>query len=353
MQADAECLRCEDETLIKYNRHFCSAEGDIVLGSRDGIYFRIHSFTLKMASGWFRAMLSLPQRPGSLTPSGSQTGRALTGRPSTPLPPHDPSPPAKTFGDWLPHADKSRSSSSLSFDNTIYVDEDSTTLEGLLRMISGLPIPKLDSYEMIEPILFAAEKYDMPGPPSIIRAIIMTGPFIKDPLRLYALCCLYGWEREAKEASAKTLSLNLHNSQHRSNLQKLNTDAILNLFELHHNRRETLRKRLNEPPFVNDTGDASCSHCGATVNYQTWRELKMVIVLEMDNRPLGDTVLNVGLNDWPSARACWNAKCSHCDRVLYDKKETLRAVKECIDQLPSSVEFTPLDPLSAPFSTES
>ncbi|CCL98364.1 uncharacterized protein FIBRA_00359 [Fibroporia radiculosa] len=223
----------------------------------------------------------------------------------------------------------------------IYLDEDTPTLEGVLRMISGMPIPPLDSYDIIEPILQTAEKYDMPGPMSIVRALVTTAPFIADPLRLYAITCRYGWLEEARMASKHTLTLNLHASEHRLALQKLGTAALLSLFELHHSRREALRRRLDDPPFVNDGGDTSCSHCGCIVDYHTWRELKYVIILEMDVRPLGDTVCNHGLLEWPAARACWDARCTNCERVLYDKKETLRVIRECIDFLPTTVDSDP------------
>ncbi|KAI0769655.1 hypothetical protein BD413DRAFT_77005 [Trametes elegans] len=278
---------------------FSSLDGDVVLGSKERVLFRVHSYTLKTTSGWFRAMYSLPQR-------------------------------SATAADIPPE--------------TIYVDEDAETLEGLLRMVCGLPIPRLDSYDIIEPILHAAEKYDMPGPMSIVRALVMTPPLVTDPLRLYAIACRYGWQDEALTASRYTLTLNLHAPEHRHTLQKLGTDALLGLFQLHHTRRESLRRRLDDPPFVNDSGDTSCSNCGSLVDYHTWRELKYVIIMEMDGRPLGDTVVNPGLLEWPAARACWSAKCINCDRVLYDKTLTMRVIRECIEQLPTTI-----DPLPPPY----
>ncbi|KAH8093895.1 hypothetical protein BXZ70DRAFT_369918 [Cristinia sonorae] len=291
-----------------YHPLFNSPDGDTVLGSKNGVLFRVHSFTLKTTSGWFRTMFSLPQRSGSSTSDSTQETAVA-----------------------------STSSGTLS-ENIIYVDEDSTTLESLLRLISGLPIPKLDSYDTIEPLLYAAEKYDMPGPLSLVRALISTSPFTSDPLRLYTLCCRYGWTSEAQSASTQSLTLNIHSPTHRPTLLKLSTTALLNLVDLHYARRDTLRTRLNEPPFVNDDSEASCSHCGVLVKYHTWRELKFVICSEMDVRPMGDTVLEKGLNEWPAAKACWSAKCKSCDRVLYDKEQTLRAIRQVIDKLPSKVE---------------
>lgn len=101
----------------------------------------------------------------------------------------------------------------------------------------------------------------------------------------------------------------------------------------------SLRKRLNEPPFVSG-GVATCNNCGSTIDYGTWRELKYKIVLEMDLRPLGDTILDPNLSEWPEALACWEAKCGQpgCSRYLYDKNETFRVIRECIEKLPKTID---------------
>ncbi|KZS99754.1 uncharacterized protein LAESUDRAFT_732904 [Laetiporus sulphureus 93-53] len=288
MQADADDSDCPP---AQFHPLFSSQDGDVILGSKDRTLFRMHSFTLKTTSGWFRSMFSLPPRGDS--PSAA---------------------------------------------DAIYLDEDTATLESLLQMISGLPIPAFESYAVVEPLLLAAEKYDMPGPMSIVRALVMTPSFLAEPLRLYAMACRYGWHDEARVASQKTLTIDLHAPEHRPTLLKLRTPALLSLIELHHARREALRQRLNDPPFVNDDTDTFCSNCGEIVEYHTWRELKYVIILEMDVRPIGDTICGSGLLEWSAARTCWDARCASCSRVLYDKNETLRVIRECIDQLPTTVE---------------
>ncbi|KZP08450.1 hypothetical protein FIBSPDRAFT_1052417 [Athelia psychrophila] len=270
---------------------FSSPDGDVILGAKGGsLLFRTHSFTLKTASGWFRTMFSLPQK-------------------STPM-----------------------------TSDILYMDEDSAILEGILRMSCGLPVVLPTTYDMVDALLYAAEKYDMPGPMSIIRMSVMTPTLLDQPLRLYAVACRYGWEEEAKFASAETLTTNLYSEEYRPALQSLSTTALLDLFALHRDRREILRKRLDEPPFVGG-GNAVCVACGWSICYQTWRELKYKIILEMDVRPLGDTVLTSGLTDWQEAKRCWTAKCPNadCDRVLYDKNETLRVIKECVDGLKRTI----------------
>lgn len=61
--------------------------------------------------------------------------------------------------------------------------------------------------------------------------------------------------------------------------------------------------------------------------------------MEMDKRPAGDTILDRGLHDWPEANACWKANCAKqgCNRLLYDKGETVRVIRQCIEELPSTV----------------
>ena len=290
MQADS--VAGHDESL--FHPLFSSPEADVILGAKNGVLFRVHSYTLKTTSVWFRTMFSLPQQTPSL----------------------------KSETDVI----------------EIHVDEDEHTLESILRMICGLPILGIDSYDTIDELLFAAEKYDMPGPMSIIRMLVMTRPLLDQPLRLYGVACRFGWEHEAKFASTQTLTYNIHATEYRPLLQRLGTNAILNLFELHRTRRERLRQRLDDPPFVTG-GISACHACGMLIDYHTWRELKYKIILEMDHRPLGDTIIESGLQDWPESRACWTAKCPNtgCCRVLYDRAETLRVIKECVAELPSCI----------------
>ena len=266
MQAE---INTHDPTLL--HPLFANPDGDVILGSKGGdVLFRTHSFILKTTSRWFNAMFSLPQK----------------GAPATP--------------------------------DVLYMDEDALTLESLLRLACGLPILPPTSYDALDPLLFAAEKYEMPGPMSIIRMLVMTPPLLNQPLRLYAVACRFGWESEAQYASTETLSLDLHSEPHRACLQTLSTPALLNLFQLHRDRREGLRTRLDEPPFVGG-GTAVCVACGWQIDYHTWRELKYKIILEMDVRPLGDTVVSSGLQEWHEAKACWEAKVRTNDKIkLFD-----------------------------------
>ncbi|KAG0704732.1 hypothetical protein DFH29DRAFT_910688 [Suillus ampliporus] len=229
-----------------FHTFFSSPDADVILGANDHTLFRVHSWTLKTTSGWFRSLFSMPST---------------------------------------------------------------------------------------EP-----QKYDMPGPVSLIRILVMTPPLLDQPLRLYAAATRFGWEEEAKYASAQSLTLNIYAPEYQATLRKLCTRAVLDLINLHRNRREGIRNRLNEQPFVTGSTVASCPRCRWKIDHHTWRELKYKVVMEMDVRPLGDTVVDVGLIAWPEANACWDAKCpnTECTCVLYDKSETLRLIRECIDSLPKT-----------------
>lgn len=273
---------------------FASLDTDVVLGAKEGqMFFRVHSFSLKTASGFFRTMFTLPQK-----------------------------------------AQAAQSSSS----NVIYLDEDADTLECLLRMICGLPLVPIETWDLVDSLLDAIEKYDMPGPLSIVRLLVMTPSLLNQPFRLYSVACRFGWEMEAKFASTQTLTYDLHDPEIRQYLRRISTEALLNLFDLHHARREGLRERLNNPPFVAGS-TTPCVNCRTVIDYHTWRELKYKITLEMDVRPMGDTVTEQGLSEWPEALACWTAQCpqAQCSRSLYDKAETLRVIRECIEKLPSTI----------------
>jgi len=285
-----------------YHPLFCMEDADVILSSCDGVLFRVPSATLKMTSSWFRTMFKLPQ-------------------PSTSL-----NPPVRSSPD------------------TITLSEDSTTLENLLRMVCGLVIPTLSSWDAVEPILYAAEKYDMPGPHSIVRALAHTPAFLDEPLRLFAAACRYDWPEEARLAATMSLALDLADPQHRPDLLKLKTAALLALQDLHRTRLASFRARLSQPPFLTDaqmvdTASQRCSRCGDPFDYSAWRELKYAMEREMERRPKGDTVKD-GLEEWVVAKLCWSAQCKRhsCTSYVYDRASTARAIREAIDALPTVIE---------------
>jgi hypothetical protein len=318
MQADStQSPESADRKDPRYHPLF-SFDADVVLGSHDSVLFRVPSTTLKMTSAWFRTMFTLPQ--GSPPSSRSQSQRdpfaimAATG-PSTATPAADT--------------------------EIISLDEDARTLEPLLRMICGLEISTLDTWDAVEPVLYAAEKYEMPGPASIVRALLRTPAFSDEPLRLYAAACHFGWAEDARTASTRSLSVNLYDAKNRPALLRLRTADLLALFELHHERRKQFRQRIAESPFLTDAqlaDVARCSRCRDSISYVEWRELRNVMFAELETCPAGDTVLT-GLEVWPAAQACWAAKCKKvtCLSPVYDKTLSSKAIKDVLDSYSAGV----------------
>ena len=74
----------------------------------------------------------------------------------------------------------------------ISLNDDSCTLEPLLHMICRLKISAFDMWDAVKPVLYTAEKYNMPGPTSIVHMPV----FVNKPLRLYTAACHFGWAED-------------------------------------------------------------------------------------------------------------------------------------------------------------
>ena len=77
------------------------------------------------------------------------------------------------------------------------------------------------------------------------------------------------------------------------------------------------------------------------IENHSWLELKQAMFVEMDRRPLGDTIgLEIGETaEWPEAKACWAATCTKdgCGGLYYDRISTLRQIRHCVDSLPLTI----------------
>ncbi|KAF9003039.1 hypothetical protein BDQ17DRAFT_1242485 [Cyathus striatus] len=294
----------------KYHPTFSYPDADVVLRSLEGTLYRVHSFTLCNTSGLFSTMFCLPQPK-------RRKDASKPGERSCP-----------------PDAD------------IIDVYEADFELERLLCLLCGIPAPRWESFSDMERVLVVAEKWDTPGPIGIIRSCITAPRFLKaDPLRLYQLATHFGWKEEAKLASTHTLTLDLHDPAHSHIIEQLSSKDLLPLLNLHRKRRDQFRHLLDSPErfTAGNSSPYHCSRCGVTqLDNHTWRELKSRMFIEVDRRPLGDTlaVITGGFAEWPEALACWQARCSKvgCGGLNYDRVSTLRQIKNCIDSLPTVIE---------------
>ncbi|KAH9946682.1 hypothetical protein B0H21DRAFT_742628 [Amylocystis lapponica] len=281
-------------TVEKYHPDFDDTSADVVLCTPDHDRFRVHSIMLKLVSGWFRTMFTLPQ-----------------------------------------------SAADGSADIVLDVDEPSDVLVGLLTMVNGAGLPSLDSIDLVEGILNAAEKYDMPGPMSIIRKLIISPPLISTPLRVYEIACRLGWIDEAKMASTHTLTMDLCAAEHLDDLSRMHGRDLPRLMSLHRHRRDRLAAGLNNSGiFFANTSPGLCtrSACRSEVIHSAWGTMKSAWISGAELHPFGvsltvDDILERGVI------TVLDATCAGCSAPLYENSETLHRLKTLIDDLPKSVEF--------------
>jgi hypothetical protein len=271
---------------------FSSRDCDIVLRSSDDTYFRVHSLVLRPTCTFFYQLLSLPQ-------------------------------------------DKSAST-----DDVISLDEDSVVVERLLRMVHGLEVPRWVSYEELESVLFAADKYGATGPITAIRSAITAPHFLEQPLRLYGIAARFDWLEELQLASKLTLTLSIHDPKHAPTLEKIPPKYLLKLFELHHERQKKFCHELDTHPDLvfGNTAEGFCGSCKKSArNNYPWRDLKRAMCMELSRRPLGDTLLGFEMMNWPETKAFRNVRCSACETAWYSEVSTFASVRACLERLPQTI----------------
>jgi len=222
-------------------------------------------------------------------------------------------------------------------DDYIALGETSKVLGMLFRMISGFEIPKWTSIDEVEDVLAAARKYDMPGPLSTIRSVMMTPLFLEEPLRLYAIAAGQGWEEEAREASRQTLRLCIYDAEHSSTLRRVPSPYLLRLFSLHRGRQYQFRA-LSACEGGCFGLKARCDYCGGC---QDWLPMVQRILSEMEQRPLGDTLLGRQWMEWQETKSfLYNGTCKQRERcVEYNMHESKIAsfLETSFKSLPSTI----------------
>lgn len=241
----------ETEKPTPYDPSFTEEDALIILQSSDGTLYRMHAFVLRKTSEFFSGMMTLPQK--------SQNPAEET-------------------------------------EEHIVLNETSKILGVLLRMISGLEIPKWVSIDDVEDVLAAAHKYDMDGPIATIRSAMYSPLFVSEPLKLYAIAANNNWEEEAKEASKLSLALWIHDEKHVLTLERVPSPYLIRLFDLHWRRQDGFKLPFNKKPCFG-SNNTDCHNCGRR---QNWEPLVLKFFVEMEKRPDGDTL--VKWKQWDEAK---------------------------------------------------
>ncbi|TFK43911.1 hypothetical protein BDQ12DRAFT_675781 [Crucibulum laeve] len=286
------------ETVRKYHPRFDSPHAKVILRSREGTLYRTSAFTLRNTSGYFRNLLPPAQHQTQTT-----------------------------------HQQE----------NPILIDASDTTLELVLRMLCGLETAIWTAtFDELEDAVVLIERWDTAGPLSIIRSAITAPPFHAESLRLYALATRLGWEEEAQLASTHTLSLSLHDEDHTPRLEQLKSKHLLSLSRLHRSRRDMFKHALDTHVTFSHANSPRtiCQRCQLQeIDNYPWRELKMRMFMEMDRRPLGDTIGSLDMEEWAESVVCWGARCpkEQCSGLYYDKRVMMRSIMSCLVGLPLTV----------------
>ncbi|KAJ7022663.1 hypothetical protein C8F04DRAFT_1012256 [Mycena alexandri] len=265
-----------------YHPSFSDENADVVLQSVEGTSYRVHSLILKTTSGFFRTMLSLPQPPDAKVP------------------------------------------------HEIPVGEKDSVMERVLRMMCGLEIPRWASLDEAEAAVELIEKWDAPGPLSLIRTAASSFLFINEPLRLYGLTSRFGWQEETTLALIFTLRLELLNGEHTEKLHRLSASSLLTLVTFHESFKARFKEAMNGALFAQGNQEVQiCLACQRRLdNNSLWRLLKEKLISDFNRRPLGDQLF-MNMWGWPEATACFGAKCI-CGRAYYDQNGTVNNINEAI-----------------------
>ncbi|OCH86909.1 hypothetical protein OBBRIDRAFT_192562 [Obba rivulosa] len=268
---------------------FSSPDADIVLISRDNVHFRIHSQLLRQTSGWFRTLLSLPNNaPQAGTP------------------------------------------------DALRLDEPSSVLDALLRIASAMEVPPLRPVDFCEEVLLAAEKYEMPGPASVVRVALTSSLLDAPPVRVYGIATRRGWVAEARAASARTLALDLFHPALRADMDKVDAPHLMALLRLHHARKQALREVLDDKKLFSSStkGTTQCFSCGRRVDHIDWFQFKYNLLV-MATVPSDTEILNSG-----DLQRVLEASCLHCNKTLYGAVTTRANLGEALKRLPTSVDLS-------------
>ncbi|TDL26516.1 hypothetical protein BD410DRAFT_836397 [Rickenella mellea] len=288
-----------------YHPSYASPDGDIILRSDDGVLFRVQSGVLIAGSGFFRGMLEIPRD----------------------------------------NVEKENN-------EPIVMQETSGVLLIILEIINPMgDFPTIDSLDVAQQLVTAAEKLEVPKVITYVRRLIMRNPsFLESPLDLYILGCQNHWEEVARAASTGTLIYNLNASIHLEKLKKLNTDDLLKLQSFHCRRKRAMIDALHpytgSPPVINWdnmlTGHPRGGHNHSPENYLCgpWKQLKLDISEAMESQPRGNWLRPRSFIEQPELQGLWVHRClrDRCPSHSYFGKNEVHAeLIRILDLLPSSI----------------
>ncbi|TCD61888.1 hypothetical protein EIP91_007792 [Steccherinum ochraceum] len=291
---------------------FDDSSADIVLRSCSGKDFRVYKTILSRASPVFEGMFTLPVPPPSAVPP-------------------------EEYSNGL---------------HVVTLTESSEALDALLRFCYPVREPSLSSIEKTLEVFHAAKKYDIDEGIMWAREKL-AGFAAKEPIRVYALACRYGWEEEARIAAKETLSMSLDTllCSKSKELADISAFDLQRLCMYHISCRKAI-SHLTTPRFIIEGSwrpweplwsrePCSCSH--SVIKTKTYVESDVLPYyakswwceyMEELKKAL-DTVPSKTSTTQPRALAAAVVKASACSSCAADALESLMA---CAEQLSSKVD---------------
>ena len=201
---------------------FNKSTADVILRSSDLCDFRVRRAILAEASSVFEGMFALPQPPHT-----NSSG-------------YGPSAGGDEHRDGLP---------------VLAMQEDSRTLDSLLRICYPVVSPSFDSLEALSPVLAAAVKYAVDGAIATMRVELRRLAKLH-PLRVYCLSMHYGFLEEAEEAAKASLAFPTQQlfarAAHFPELELVNGKIPIYLINYHQACVNDLRVLTHCLPFLDD-----------------------------------------------------------------------------------------------------
>lgn len=283
----------DPETAPTTHPDFSSPNDDVVLRSSDGKLFRTSSDSLCRSSAFFKTMLSLPQAP-----------------------------------------DKDHT-------EPISMVETADALLYILSIANARELPPLDGVSVIEDLLAAGEKYEMPMAISVARLAFSSRVVKMHPVRLYGIACRMSWQREVQEAASRTLGMNLLDPEVQTELSLIAPVHRAMLLDLHRRRRDIFFAALNsEGMFYANIPRGSCLlGCAMPVNHGSWFAFKYWLMQRWWEHPM-DTELDGTFYCTTAFSQMHVEACPKCYRKLYDVEATVDKINNIIDKLPRTVEVS-------------
>ncbi|KAI0050844.1 hypothetical protein FA95DRAFT_1468496, partial [Auriscalpium vulgare] len=176
-------------------------DADVILRSSDYIDFPVHKGILGMCSSVFRTMFTLPQAALAVDNADVDEG-------------------------GLP---------------IVVVSEDSRTLDSLLPFIyPSIPTPYPVSFDVVDRVIAAAQKYEMTAVSSFARSLLRnqcrSDLAYDHPFRAYVSACKYGFAEEALEAARHSLERRMDFEEYRPYLSTLASGSTLHMLSVYRGR---------------------------------------------------------------------------------------------------------------------